>query len=332
MSGTIMEQEAREAPQRLADQLLWANNRFEKLGEKLREISPSMIWVAGRGTSDHAGVFAKYLIEVEAGVPVSLASPSVASIFNRRLDLSGAVAVFISQSGQSLDILAQANMAREQGVYSIAIVNDEYSPLAERVDCVIPLYAGEETAVAATKSCLLTLAALLQIVAHWQQDQTLLAELIRLPDLLDNAVQSSDSEIPKQLTALQSCMVLGRGFGYAISREIALKLKEVCQIHAESFSSAEFIHGPVTLAHQDFHVLDVHIQDETAFVHKQQITEIKRRGATILPVEQPVLSVHPRLAPLTLLQRFYIDIAKVSLSRGMDPDTPVGLKKVTKTL
>ena len=127
-------------------------------------------------------------------------------------------------------------------------------------------------------------------------------------------------------------VVLGRGLGYAITKEMALKLKEVSSIHAESFSSAEFLHGPVTLVEQGLAILNCQVNDESANAHGEQISEMLARGADVVTLKQLEINVHPRLAPLVVLQRFYLDVAHVAVSRGFNPDEPKGLKKITRTL
>lgn len=331
-----MEQEAREAPLRIRNQLSENRRMMMALGEKIRLFDPKYVITVGRGTSDHAGVFAKYLIEVELGLAVSSAAPSVTSIYNRTMQLDDALILFISQSGRSPDILAQAEMAKRAGAFCIALVNDETAPIGDIADAVIPLRAGQENAVAATKSYLATLSALLQLVAYWSGDETMIVALDDLPIQLSEMTHAPAQILPKSFTTLENCVVLGRGFGYAISLEIALKLKEVCSIHAEAFSSAEFFHGPVTLVNNKLTVLDISIADEAATIHREMMDEIHRRGAIILPMSAAKVDimkfVHPRFAPLLILQKFYLDVEKIALSLGVNPDAPVGLCKVTKTV
>lgn len=332
MSTSIMAQEALSSPDVIAKQLVANRESCELLSEKIRQFSPSLVYVIGRGSSDHAGVFAKYLIEIELGIPVAAAAPSVSSIYNTQLSLEQALVIVISQSGRSPDILTQAQAAKNSGALCIALVNDQHSPLANMANFVLPLHAGEEKAIAATKSYLATLSALLQLVSHWKQDACLLDALDELPKHLYQAIDCSSQLNFEYLHTLRHCVVLGRGLGYAISREIALKLKEVCGIHAEAFSSAEFLHGPVTLVEKALSIIDVSVQDESISSHKQQIAEVGKRGATLIHLSQAGFNMHPRIAPLSILQRFYIDIECISKEMGLDPDNPVGLKKVTKTV
>ncbi|MEH8021565.1 glucosamine-6-phosphate deaminase NagB-II [Rheinheimera metallidurans] len=332
MSNSIMALEAREAPQRIAEQLAANANLVEQIVTAISERAPKFVYMVGRGSSDHAGVFAKYLIEIEVGLPVSAAAPSIASVYNKSLQLKDALVLVISQSGRSPDILAQVDMAKRSGAMVVALVNDTSSPLAEQAHYALPLNVGTEKAVAATKSYLATLSAILHLVSVWSGNKALQQAVQQLPQTLAKAI-----ELPPQLTAaalenVAHLVVLGRGFGYAISREIALKLKEVCGIHAEAFSSAEFLHGPVTLVKHPFTIVDVTVADESLSAHRSQIDDVRRRGATIIPLHHNGVDAYNRVLPLVILQRFYLDVEVVARSRGINPDAPPGLNKVTKTV
>lgn len=332
MSETIMEQEAKQAPAVIENQLKANRSLAELIGAKLREFQPKSVMIIGRGSSDHAGVFGKYLIEVEAGVPVSSAAPSVASVYGKTLKLDSTLVIVISQSGRSPDIIAQAQMAKDAGAYCVALVNDETSPLREIVDEVLPLKAGAEISVAATKSYLATLSALLQLTAYWTENQELVAALETLPAALEAMIASEPQLTPESIEGVKNLVVLARGLGFAVSKEMALKLKEVSSIHAEAFSSAEFLHGPVTLVEQGLAILNCHVSDESDKSHQEQIDEVTSRGADLVHIRQIDTTIHPRIAPLVVLQRFYLDVAKVAVTRGFNPDEPKGLKKVTRTL
>ncbi len=333
---SLMAKEAAQAPIVIAQQLIENAQVCQQLCEAIRAFDPSMVYIVGRGSSDHAGVFAKYLIEVELGIPVCSSAPSVHSVFHRTLKLEKALVIVISQSGGSHDIIAQAKAAKESGAMTLAMVNTVDSPLAKVVDHILPIRAGEELAIAATKSYLATLSALLQLVAYWKQDEQLLESLNRLPAQLKQVISGPAQLTLAQIQNLKHCVVLGRGFGYAISREIALKLKEVCSVHAEAFSSAEFLHGPVTLVEKQLTLIAITINDESAKAHQDILTDLEQRGSHAFELnlddQQRASNWHPRLEPLAVLQRFYIDIEKVAVQMGLDPDKPAGLKKVTITL
>jgi glucosamine--fructose-6-phosphate aminotransferase (isomerizing) len=332
MSNSIMALEATEAPQRIAEQLAANAATVQQVVEQIRQRSPKFVYMVGRGSSDHAGVFAKYLIEIEVGLPVAAAAPSIASVYNKSLQLADALVLVISQSGRSPDILAQVDMANRSGAMVVALVNDTTSPLAEQAHYTLPLHVGAEKAVAATKSYLATLSAILQLVSVWSGNQALQQAVQQLPQSLQAAI-----DLPQQLTAqalenVAHLVVLGRGLGYAISREIALKLKEVCGIHAEAFSSAEFLHGPVTLVKNQFAIVDVTIEDESLSAHRSQIEDVCSRGAAIVQLHHRGVNADARVLPLLVLQRFYLDVEVVARSRGINPDAPPGLNKVTKTV
>ncbi len=324
--------EATEAPTRIAEQLAANAATVEQVVAQIRQRGPKFVYMVGRGSSDHAGVFAKYLIEIELGLPVAAAAPSIASVYNKTLQLADALVLVISQSGRSPDILAQVEMAKRSGAMVVALVNDTSSPLAEQAHFVLPLHVGAEKAVAATKSYLATLSAILQLVAVWSGNKALQQAVLQLPQSLAAAIA-----LPAQLTAealnnVAHLVVLGRGLGYAIAREIALKLKEVCGIHAEAFSSAEFLHGPVTLVKNQFAIVDVTVEDETLNAHRAQIADVQSRGAAVVQLHHRAVVADARVLPLLILQRFYLDVEVVARRRGINPDAPPGLNKVTKTV
>ncbi|MBW8189426.1 SIS domain-containing protein [Neiella marina] len=331
-SKTLMEQEAAQTPQVIAEQFRKNQDKVMAVAQKLQANPPKMVMIIGRGSSDHAGVFAKYLIEIETGVPVAAAAPSVVSIYGKSLKLADTLVIAISQSGRSPDILEQTKMCQAAGAYCIALVNDETSPLAALADDILPLSAGPENSVAATKSYLATLSALLQLTAYWSNSQSLIEALPQLPDALNQVIASQPQLTFAAIENQRNLVVLGRGLGYAVTKELALKLKEVCSIHAEAFSSAEFLHGPVTLVEQQLTIIDCDIADEAQQAHREQIKEVKQRGADVAHLTQVIKDVHPRMAPLLVLQRFYLDIAHIATEMGLNPDEPKGLKKVTKTL
>ncbi|WP_025823141.1 glucosamine-6-phosphate deaminase NagB-II [Shewanella marina] len=331
-TNTIMELEARQAPAKIAEQLRLNAPIAAELGQTLRKLAPKFVMIIGRGSSDHAGVFAKYLFEIEAGVPTFAAAPSVASVYGKTLALKDSLVIVISQSGRSPDILAQAKMAKQAGAFCVALVNDETAPIKDIVDVILPLRAGEEKAVAATKSYLATLSALVQLASAWTLSESLAKAVETLPQALQTAVAAPAQLTIDAIANERNLVVLGRGLGYAVSKEIALKLKEVCSVHAEAFSSAEFLHGPVTLVESKLTIVDVCINDESYTSHIEQIDNVTARGANLIHLNQTSADIHPRIAPLALLQRFYIDVAGVAVAKGIDPDQPVGLKKVTQTV
>lgn len=332
-----MAKEALQAPEQIRRQLYENQNTVKEIVERVRGFAPKMVYLIGRGSSDHAGVYAKYLIETELGIPVCAAAPSVSTLFGKALQLKHALVICISQSGKSPDILHQVKQAKQMGALCLALVNDESSPLAELVDQVLPLKAGPEKAVAATKSFLCTLSAIASFVATWADAKDVALGLQDLAAQLENVVGQTTQLSVDDLKNVKHCVVLGRGFGYAIGRELALKLKEVCGIHAEAFSSAEFLHGPITLVANKLTLVNIEIEDETFEHHKKQVDEVIRRGGQVLTLkinkqDQSGDKVHKRLIPLAIMLRFYLDIEDIAQQMGLNPDEPIGLNKVTQTL
>lgn len=332
MSNSLLTQEALETPERVAEQLEENEHAIEKLGSHLKIMQPRFIYMVGRGSSDHATGFAKYLFETETGVPVVGAAPSVTSIYGQKLNLEKSLVLVVSQSGRSPDIIEQAKMAREAGAFVVAIVNDEDSPLADEIDVVLPLKAGEQQAVGATKTYLATLSALLQLAATWSHNKELKKQIQQLPDFLRRAIDQPSLLMPEDFNHVEHCAILGRGFGFAVAKEIALKLKGLCGIHAEPFSTAEFMHSAAGLTEHNLKVFNTVITDESYATHMQQIKRFADNNLPIRHIQSQLKDIPARLQPLTLLQRFYLDLTPIAASRGIDINCPPGLQKITKTV
>lgn len=331
MNQSLMAKEARQTPELMEQQLLNNQTQCENIVNAINEFKPEYVYIIGRGSSDHAGVYAKYLIEVELGIPVCSSAPSVFSVFNSTLNLSKALVLVISQSGGSPDIIAQTKSARRSGAMTIGLVNVPNSPLSEQLDAELRIGAGEENAVAATKSYLLTLSAIAHLVACWKPELHLLASLNYLPRLLPKVYELKSNIDPKLMATIKHCVILGRGFGYAVAREMALKMKEVLSIHAEAFSSAEFLHGPVTLTNSQLQIFSVNVPDESEVLHQDIISDVTTRGSPPIDLTSSLPNVHMRLAPLVSMLKFYIDLEVAAKVLNKDPDNPPGLTKVTKT-
>jgi glucosamine--fructose-6-phosphate aminotransferase (isomerizing) len=250
-----MFQEAAEGPA-VVDRMLRANrDAVAALGENLRAHPPRAVVTLGRGSSDHAATYAKYLIETGAGVLTASGAPSISSVYEARQALADVLILAVSQSGRSPDLLSAVEAARNAGARVVALVNDADSPMAGLAHVVLPLHAGPETSVAATKSYIAALSAVAQLTAAWTEDRDLSAALDRLPDQLAQAWTLDWGPAVQALTPAKSLFVLGRGPGFAAAQEAALKLKETCGLHAEAFSAAEVLHGPMALVEARFPVL-----------------------------------------------------------------------------
>ncbi len=242
-----MYREAAESAAAVRRQLRANAESMRQLGAVLRRVAPRAVVTIARGSSDHAATYARYLLETRCGVLTASAAPSVSSVYAARPDLRGALCLAISQSGRSPDLLAAADAARASGGLVVALVNAEDAPLAARADHVVWLRAGAETSVAATKSHIASLAAILHLVAEWSTDASLSEALAALPDGLDAAWRLDWSAAIERLKESRNLFVLGRGLGLGVAQEAALKLKETSGLHAEGISAAELQHGPMAL-------------------------------------------------------------------------------------
>jgi len=252
------------------------------VGATVRALAPRAVITCARGSSDHAATFARYLIETRLGTLTSSASPSVSSIYDARPDLAGTVMLAISQSGTSPDLLATVSTARSAGARIVALVNAESSPLAQLADDLIPLHAGPERSIAATKSYITSLSAIVHLVASWSRDAPLAAALQQAPELLAHAWELDWSAGVEHLTAVNNLFVVGRGLGLAIAQEAALKFKETCALHAEAVSAAELRHGPMALVRPGFPLLLFTQNDASRAGVAQLAAELVAQGANVL--------------------------------------------------
>ncbi|HEX6832313.1 MAG TPA: SIS domain-containing protein, partial [Rudaea sp.] len=260
---TLMFREAHESAAAVARQLDANEAAVRALAERLRGSPPRFVVTSARGSSDHAATFAKYVFETQLGYATSSAPPSVSSVYSVPQKLDGALYLAISQSGKSPDLLRQAQAAQKSGARVVALVNVEDSPLAALADDVIPLRAGVENSVAATKSYVCSLAAIVHIAALWKSDPELLAALRAVPAAIEATWTMDWSALVDGLVDARNLFVVGRGLGLAAAQEAALKLKETCGLHAEAFSAAEVKHGPMTLVNPGFPVLFFTQDDDT---------------------------------------------------------------------
>lgn len=338
---SLMVREAAEAPE-VAKRLIAANtDACRALGARLRATPPRFVVTCARGSSDSAATYAKYLIELRLGVVGASVGPSVSSIYRAKVGMREALFLAISQSGRSPDLLALAEMARADGALTVAIVNDETSPLAEVCEVVLPLHAGPERSVAATKSYLGSLAAVLQMVAEWSADAALIEATQLLPDALVAALARDWRKAVGQLAAARDLYVVGRGVGFAAAQEVALKFKETCGIHAEAISAAELMHGPLALAGPDFPVLMIAQDDAALGALKEMAVGLAERDVPVIAAGSvsnwagttlPIMAgLHSFVQPIATVQRFYPLVDAVARARGRDPDNPPHLRKITET-
>ncbi|HEY2033544.1 MAG TPA: SIS domain-containing protein [Rhizomicrobium sp.] len=336
---TQMFREAAEAPDAVARMLLQNRETIARLGAALRDGKPRFVVTGARGSSDHAATFAKYLIETRLGILTSSFGLSVGSIYDTRPDFQDTMFLAISQSGKSPDLLAAVEMAKAGGAFVIAIVNDDLSPLAALAHETIPLLAGLEKSVAATKTYLASVAAITALVAEWSNDEELTAALAQLPGQMRNAWNADWSKAVAQLTAAGDLYTIGRGVGFGCAQEAALKFKETCGLHAEAFSSAEVLHGPMALVNSGFPVLMLSQDDGTRPGMMALVGKLTGMDANLLVAgfdatgvdTLPTVRAHPVIEPILMAQSCYRMINALSLARGFNPDLPPNLNKITET-
>jgi glutamine---fructose-6-phosphate transaminase (isomerizing) len=338
---TQMFAEAAEASLAVARQRTENAALISALATQLRTLNPQLIFTCARGSSDHAATFAKYLFETRLKIPTLSQAPSISSIYGGPLlHMQGQVFILISQSGKSPDLLLSADAARKAGALVIAFLNDTASPLAKLADVVVPLHAGPEKSVAATKSYIATLAALAHLAGEWSEDAELQDNVQALPAILDTAWTNDWSAGVDLFANAQSMFVLGRGLTLGIAQEAALKFKETTGIHAEAFSIAEVAHGPMALVKSGFPLLVFPPLDKAATGLAAIIEHFTERGAHIAvaggdyinSITLPLQSgLHSVTAPIAMVQSFYALVNALSVQRGYDPDHPPLLNKVTET-
>jgi glutamine---fructose-6-phosphate transaminase (isomerizing) len=335
-----MLEEALEAPVAVERQLAADESVYRAIGAELRARPPQSMLTVARGSSDHAAHFLAYLVMARLGRLVTSLPMSLVTLYATRLQCDGLVAMALSQSGRSPDLIAPIEFAAAHGARTIAWVNDIASPLGRAAQWALNPGAGDEHSVAATKSHIAQLAAGARLVAAWQGDETLGAALAGLPEALARAARADWSTLADALQGAQRMLVIGRGLGLAVAMEAALKLKETCGIHAEAFSGAEVRHGPVALIEPGYPVLIFAPRGPAQAGLLALTADLRARGAQVLlaaPAGTPgaslVLEPAPNedLDPITAIQSFYPAVDRLAHARGSDPDRPPHLAKVTRT-
>jgi glucosamine--fructose-6-phosphate aminotransferase (isomerizing) len=335
-----MLKEACSASEFVAAQLAQDNDRYLELGRKLRTTPYSTVLTVARGSSDHAAGYVAYLIMARLGRVVASLPMSLVTLYKSPLITRDTLTIAISQSGQSPDVVEPIRYFRDGGATTIALVNHTDSPLAQAAEYAMPLHAGPELSVAATKSFISSLVAGARVTAHWQNDADLLAGLDALPDALHQATRADWAKAIDVLAPARNIMVVGRGIGFPVALESALKFKETSAIQAEAFSGAEIKHGPMALIEDGYPLLMFATRGPAQASVIKLAAEMRDRGARVLlaapddvaerDLTLPVAPT-PDLDPIVAIQAFYVMAAQLAVARGMDPDRPRHLSKVTKT-
>jgi glucosamine--fructose-6-phosphate aminotransferase (isomerizing) len=337
---TQMFREAAEAPDAVARQLSQNHALITRIATKLRDKKPRAVVTGARGSSDHAATFAKYLIETRLGVITSSIGLSIGSVYDTQADFHDTLFLAVSQSGKSPDLLTSVEKAKSGGAFVVAMVNDDQSPLAALAHETVPLLAGPEKSVAATKTYLASVCAIAALVSAWASDDKLTAALAGLPEQMREAWHLNWSEAIARLTPARDLYTIGRGVGFGCAQEAALKFKETCGLHAEAFSAAEVHHGPMALVKPGFPVLLLSQNDETRAGMIELANSVSRTGADLLvagfeapaALKLPTVNAHPAVEPILMAQSFYRMVNALALARGLNPDRPPNLNKITETI
>jgi len=334
---SAMAQEIGETPA-AAERLLASNEALSHAAERIRGFAPRVAVVCGRGSSGHVGVYLRYLIEARLGLLVSATAPSVMTAYARKPDMGEGLFIVVSQSGRSPDLVAPTKIARSLGALTLAIVNEEKSPVASESELVLPIYAGPELAVAATKTVILSMIAGAQLIAMLTQDTVLCEAVGRLPARLHRALACEWSAWSDSLVAAPAGFVTGRGYGLGSAREIALKLTETLRIPALGYSAAELRHGPRAAISRTTPVLALRQNDEAALAVEDLVRDLRQSNESVFVAGGPngtlpwIGDDHPVCDPVAMLVPAYRAIEAAARRKGFDPDRPPHLQKVTETL
>lgn len=344
---SYMVSEAKESYLAVHKQIKEYPSMFKSLRNIIEKRNIEYIITVGRGSSDNVCLYGKYLFETLLGLTTSSATPSVISLYKSRLNLSKALVIGVSQSGQSSDVCQYMEYARKNAALTIAFLNNIDSPLAKIAEIVIPVFAGLEKAVAATKSFISSATALAYLVFTLKSNKTFLDAFFALPELLHDVSEKIVNEsFINDFKTVEDVLVLGRGYGLFVAYEAALKLKEVCLIHSEGYSSAEVLHGPIAISKPTFPFIIMCQNDEslqTVIDLAMKIKKVRSKCYVISPenynlndiADNLILlnkSIHPILDPLLIIQYFYLLSSNIATLKGLNPDQPEHIFKVTDTL
>jgi glucosamine--fructose-6-phosphate aminotransferase (isomerizing) len=343
---SFLQDEIRQQPQVLVTLLDREIENAQRIAAELRGRGVKYVIMAARGTSDNAARYGQYLFGAYNRLPVGLATPSLFSVYGQPPRLEDGLVIGISQSGQSPDIVAVLEEGQRQGAPTLAITNVSNSPLATQADYVIPLHAGEERAVAATKTYTAQLTALALLSCSLGDDPDRLTALRRAPLAVEHVLDREEliADAVERYRYMEACVVIGRGYNYATAFEIALKLKELSYLIAESYSSADFMHGPIAVVGSGFPALVVAPSGRMFDTMRDFTLELKARGAELLIISdrQDLLAeavtplslpegVPEWLSPIVAIVPGQLFALHLTLTKGHDPDQPQGIQKVTLT-
>lgn len=347
--ATLMRREIEEIPDVVARLVAESAPELAAAAVAIGRADPGWIMIAGRGTSDHAAVYAQYLFETHLGLPTGLVKPSVTTIYGAQLDWSGGLVVAVSQSGRSPDVVEVVESARRSGALTLAITNEADSPLAAASELNLGCRAGHELAVPATKTYVAQLAALALLVGALRPSSGLGEALASVPDALRGTLDLTHAwldgpadEVVGTLAATDRALLVSRGYNLATAFELALKLKETCGLFAEAYSTADFAHGPLVLAGAGVPTLAIRPGGEMGDLVDATVAAVAGRGGRTTVIGGPDVAgrdgalalpypVPEALSPLLLVVPGQLLVEATARRRGISPDSPAGLGKVTLT-
>lgn len=341
---SIMLQEIAEQPAVLERTLVAEREKAARIGNFLKSKEIDLIVLVARGSSDNAALFGRYLIEATTGIPVSLAAPSVYTLYNAKINLGRALVVGVSQSGEGVDINRVLESAKKSGAFTIGITNEAGSAMAELADETLLIHAGREKSVAATKTYTGQMLHF-YLLAAGLSDRNI--EIERIPDYANRSLElkSRVESLVERYIFMENCVVVGRGMNYGNSYELALKLMETCYVVAERFSSADFLHGPLAVVERRFPVIlfgpagvtqkgSIELLEKLHDLNADCLTitndaEIARRSRNSLQLSTEIDEI---LTPIPFIIPAQLFAALLSAAKGLNPDAPRSLTKVTQTI
>lgn len=342
----LMWDEILEQPEALENCLQYNRPIINQTVAAIKSCPVVSVIIAARGTSDHAAVYAKYMIEILTGIPVVLAAPSVFTLYHHALNMENSLVIGISQSGEAEDVLEVIKAANKQGAPTIGITNNPESPIAEEANFHLYCASGPEKSVAATKTFTAQIYLIAQLIAHLTHDEVLIRDLGQVPSLVRETLKISDTIKQKveRYRFMNECFVLARGINYAIALESALKIQETTYVRAKAYATSDFHHGPFAMIERNMPVIVFAPEGPSLKDVIEMIGKIKNAGAELIivsnndealnkgdcSIEIPGISndfITPFLN-VTVSQMFACSLA---ISKGLNPDAPRGLNKVTIT-
>ncbi len=342
---SILFDEINEQPEVLSNLFKLETDNVHKVIEGIKNRFSNII-IAARGSSDNAARYAQYLFGIQNQFQVALATPSLFTLYNTAPRMIDALVIGISQSGQSPDIVSVLTEAAKQGCPTVALTNDINSPLAKCSDFIIDLHADREKAIAATKTYTASLCALALISVLLNDDSSDMEQLRKVPSFVSETLENSIkhlSRIERYRYADHFC-VIGRGYNYSTAFEISLKIKELNKIVAEPYSSADFRHGPIATIQKDFPVILISPKDRAYKDLINLLSDLRARGAEIIMISDTeenssdvnLLYKLPEglpdwIKPVLTVIPGQLFAYRLAVEKGLDPDNPAGLKKVTQT-